>query len=102
MARMPDTLLLLFIAESPQDDVLWNLLAAQYADDDEFEVAKFISRDYDMIRRLLTGTYGDIVGIRNEAKKVGAEAVALIDKLTPLLRRKKTRQLQNVPPLPKR
>lgn len=99
---MIDTLLLLFIAESPQDDVLWNLLSAQYADDDQFEVAEFIRRDYDMIRRLLVGSYGDIVGIRNEAKKHGPEAVALIDKLTPLLRRKKVRQMQNVPPLPKR
>jgi len=99
---MPDSLLLLFIAESPQDDVLWNLLAAQYADDDKFELAEFIRRDYDMIRRLLVGSYGDIVGIRNEAKKVGPDAVALIDRMTPLLRRQKTRLLQNVPPLPKR
>ena len=99
---MPDTILLLFIADSPQDDVLWNLLAAQYADDDQLDVAAFVKRDYDMIRRLLTGTMSDVLAIRNEAKKAGGECVSLIDKLIPLLRRQHVRRMQNVPPLPRR
>lgn len=102
---MPDTMVLLFLSESPQDDVLWHLLAAQYAEADDLNTAAFIKRDYEMIRRLLRGTFADLIAIRNEAKKVNAEAVALIDRLIPLLRREMTRKVRaqaDPPPLPAR
>jgi hypothetical protein len=101
---MPDPGLLLFLAERPQDDVLWHLLAQQYAEADQFEVAAFLRRDYDMIRRCLTMELPDILMIRNLAKEASPEALRLIDTLTPLLRRDMVRRVRaqgEPPPVPK-
>lgn len=102
---MTDPSLLLFLSEHPEDDVLWQLLAVQYADADQLDIAAFIKRDYDLIRRLLRGPIADVIAIRNESKKVNAECVALIDRLIPLLRREMVRKVRaqgNPPPLPTR
>lgn len=102
---MPDPSLLLFIAERPQDDALWHLLACQYADADQLDVAAFIKRDYDMIRRCLPAELPDILMVRNVAKETGPEALTLIDALIPLLRREQVRKARgqaDPPPLPAR
>jgi len=101
----PDTLDLLdFIGERPEDDTLWKLFSQQLAEADHLSEATFVRRDYDMIRRLLVGVWGDVACIRDEAKLHGPLAVKLIDALTPRLRRKQIQEVRRKvepPPLPK-
>ncbi len=97
--------LLWFIADTPEDDALWHLLAQLHAErdqDGDLEIAAFLRRDYDIIRRMLRMTSSDFMAIRREAKEHGPKAVKLIDDLIPLLRRNINRAARRCPPLPTR
>ena len=92
------------LCDIPDDDASWLHLAQLLAERDELEAATFVRQSYDILRRLLTASFGDIPSVRKEAKRHSDYSVLLVDCLTPRLRRRQVEALRLVtgpPPLPR-